>query len=96
MTRTATPALFDLAPRERRITSKELVPVSTARCPNCGSSLRRVTMEEPNMFRHGGYGATRRTITDHCSGDDPDYFLTGGGVEGCHWKLIRSVQEVRP
>lgn len=88
--------LFDVGPTPRRLASTELVPVDTASCPQCGSSLKRVTMEEPVLFRHGGHGATRRTVTDHCTNDDPDYFLTGGGTEACRWSLVRSVQEVRP
>jgi hypothetical protein len=76
--------LFVLDEVERRIGSRALVAVESSECPACGSGLKRVTSDEPVLFRHGGYGATRHSVTDHCT-----------NIE-CHWALQREVTEVKP
>lgn len=53
---------FEVELIPKRTGTTALVAVDTDHCPVCLSSLRRVTSEEPVLFRHGGYGATRRTI----------------------------------
>ena len=76
--------LFDTERKTRRKTTKALVPVDSTSCPRCRSTLRRVVMDEPALFRHGGHGATLRTVTDHCSAGQ------------CHWSMVRSVTESNP
>jgi hypothetical protein len=63
-------ALFDTGPSGELWTgSRALVPWTPGRCPDCaGDELRQVTVAEPTLFRHGGYGATRATTVDVCGG----------------------------
>jgi len=76
------PRLFEPDPKAARPTSSgELVPIDTDRCPVCGMTLERVTIEEAMLFRHGGYGATRRTVRDACR---------------CGWAIVREITEIRP
>jgi len=51
-------------------------------CPECGGPLVSVTAHQPALFRHGGYGATRRTTWTACP--------------HCRWSLEAAVDEVRP
>lgn len=53
-------------------------------CPDCGGPLTAVSVEEDALFVHGGYGATRRTTWDVCSGPQ------------CRWSYERAVDEIRP
>jgi hypothetical protein len=76
--------LFDV-PEKRRIEGcTDLVPLDRERCPDCGSDLGVITLDEPALVRHGGYGATRQTITVHCLNEE------------CRWFLRRSVTETNP
>ena len=61
-------ALFDVGPTGEQWTgSRALVPWTPGRCPDCaGSELRPVTVAEPTLFRHAGYGATRETVVEVC------------------------------
>ena len=59
-----------------------LVVIDPLSCPVCGGALTSVIVEAPMLFRHGGYGATKRTTTVFC--------------EPCRWRLVRDVSEVRP
>ena len=61
-----------------------LVPYERGCCPSCGTVLVEVVAEEPALFYHGGYGATRQTVTAFCTSDR------------CSWWMVRSVSEVRP
>lgn len=63
--------------------STALVPVDTSSCPACGAAAGAVTVLEPQLVRHGGYGATRRTEVAVCS-------------VACGWSRISNVTEVRP
>lgn len=36
-------------------------------CPDCDTELTLQIVDQPAIVRHGGYGATRRTITRHCT-----------------------------
>jgi hypothetical protein len=78
--------LVDVAPVEAWAGSKALVPLEAGVCPACGCATERLTFGEPQMFRHGGYGATRETVVEVCSAP----------VVVCRWSLVRSVTEVRP
>ena len=51
-------------------------------CPSCGEPLDQEQVDQPALVRHGGYGATRRTITRHCS--------------TCGYSLNHVTQETRP
>lgn len=51
-------------------------------CPDCDTTLDDVTVEQPALFVHGGYGATTRTVLTRCP--------------GCGWSLQRERSEVRP
>ena len=79
---------IDRTPR-RKSTTTALVPTSSGVCPECGSQMERRTIDEAVLFRAAGYGATRRTVVDYCTGDRIY-------DEVCRWSLVRSVQEVRP
>jgi hypothetical protein len=59
-----------------------LVTFDPNRCPACGAELVVLEWRQPSLFRHGGYGATRRTRVRRC-------LLDG-------WSLEFSVDEVRP
>ena len=62
--------------------SKELVCIEPGRCPSCGVATVREIVQEQPLLRHGGYGAARRTVTDHCP--------------TCNWWLTSDVSEERP
>lgn len=51
-------------------------------CPNDGTPLRADGMDEPALFLHGGYGATRRTVVLTCP--------------TCAWGITREVGEISP
>lgn len=74
--------LFEAPAVPRRKTSKELVPVDSAYCPECGAVLLEETTGERALLRHGGYGAERVTVRAHCA--------------VCGWTMVREVSEVRP
>ncbi len=59
-----------------------LVVVDPAVCPACTSPTATVTIDEPAIVRHGGYGATRTTTVAFCS--------------DCGWSLVRNVTETNP
>lgn len=76
--------LFDVDARPRRRgTSTELVPVERDRCLDCGGTLHTVTADEPALFRHGGYGATRTSHTVICAAL-------------CGWALTVDTTETNP
>lgn len=78
--------LFDAPLLPRREGSRAVEKIDLTRCPCCGLRTERIVMEEPVLFRHGGYGATRRTVTMVCAAP----------VERCRWSLVVDVTEVRP
>ena len=51
-------------------------------CPTCDAPLTDVTFDQPALLRHGGYGATQRTLLISCS--------------ACGWLLVAERGEVRP
>jgi len=67
-----------------REASVELVAVDPGRCPTCGAPTVREQVQEQPLLRHGGYGAARRTVTEHC--DNPT----------CRWWLTIDISEERP
>lgn len=62
----------------------ELVTIPAHLCPACGAEVELVVFAEPGLVRHGGYGATRRTVIRLCRSP------------GCDWSLVSSVDETRP
>lgn len=61
----------------------DLVHVPLDVCPGCHRcALAESLMAEPVLFRHGGYGATRVSLTLVCP--------------GCNWSLLREVSELHP
>jgi hypothetical protein len=76
------PVLLDVERVVREGTTKELVPVDRTVCPSCKADLNITRMEEPALFFHGGYGATRRTSTVACT--------------DCGWSLTVAVDETNP
>jgi hypothetical protein len=60
--------LFD-APAKARpsTTGRELVPLPTVTCPDCGAATYLVTQDQRALFMHGGYGGTTRTVTRWCA-----------------------------
>lgn len=82
---TERPALFDVGPAERRTKrTKALVALDPGLCPTCGAGVSPITTHQAALLRHGGYGATERTTTLHCS--DP----------GCRWTMQSERTEVNP
>lgn len=61
-----------------------LVTREVGRCPACGEPTEREVMTEEPLLRHGGYGAARRTVTEHCP------------ALACSWFLLSEVAEDRP
>lgn len=74
-------ALFDAPAKDRWTGSKELVRTEVGRCPRCGDAVQREVLEEPALVRHGGYGATRRSVREHCP---------------CGFSLLVEESEVKP
>lgn len=61
----------------------ELIHVPLDRCPSCGEdAIERHIVDAPALFRHGGYGATVRSIELRCP--------------LCLWDLVHTVREIRP
>ena len=58
-----------------------LVVRDPAVCPDCGGGLERLTVGEPPLLRHGGYGALLRTVVRWCR---------------CGYRLVVDRSEVRP
>jgi hypothetical protein len=59
-----------------------VVPIPSAICGTCDQRTHREVVEQPALFTHGGYGATRRTITTWCP--------------ACGWELVTEVSDTRP
>lgn len=51
-------------------------------CPACRRPTEDETVDAPALIRHGGYGATRRTVARHC--------------KHCGWACLVEVSEVNP
>lgn len=58
---------MDFAPKERWTGSRALVRIVEGSCPACGGVTRYETVEQPALLRHGGHGATERTVVASCS-----------------------------
>lgn len=58
------------------------VPLDQTVCPNDGTTLTPDGMDEPALFKHGGYGATRRTVILTC--------------RQCGWGITREISEISP
>jgi len=59
-----------------------IAPFTVGRCPDCDTVLDLVHFDQPAVVRHGGYGATVRTVLRSCP--------------KCGWKLVAERGEVRP
>lgn len=44
-----------------------LVALSPELCPDCGNELMPYQVDQPALFKHGGYGATDRTVLVICA-----------------------------
>jgi len=62
--------------------STALVPVDRRTCPACGSPSSYITLAQPALLRHGGYGEVRITRLRHCW--------------SCDWTLVAGVSSGRP
>ena len=69
--------------RERRHHDgpKAIVHVPAERCPDCGGPSHTQTRDQESMLRHGGYGATERTVIRSCP---------------CGWSMVAETSEVKP
>ncbi len=83
-----TATLFATDPKARWTGSRAVVPLDPSTCPNCGAAVQTVCVEEPTLFRHGGYGATRRTTSRLC--------VRALARQGCRFGLTADVTEVNP
>jgi hypothetical protein len=59
-----------------------MVPLDVAACPDCDTPTATMTVHQPALFHHGGYGATRRTVVIYCP--------------ACWWEVITDISETRP
>lgn len=59
-----------------------LVHVNLTNCPDCGTPLAPIRVEQPALFRHGGYGATSASERTRCP--------------ACGWAITLTVTETRP
>lgn len=76
------PQLFETVRKARWEGSRALVLLDTAVCPLCGAALTEVESFQDALLRHGGYGATTRTVHRFCV--------------PCRWGYDAERQEVRP
>jgi hypothetical protein len=60
----------------------DLVHLDQTICPDDGTRLQAYVMHEPALFKHGGYGATRRTVVLSCP--------------ACGWGITAEVSEISP
>ena len=68
--------------RRRHVGPSEIEHVPTVdRCPRCGATVHEQTIRQDALLRHGGHGATEKTVTRSC---------------GCGWSLTVEVSEERP
>lgn len=74
--------LFDTPKKEHWTGSRALVVLDTLCCPLCGKALEEVESHQDALLRHGGYGATTRTVHRFCL--------------PCRWGYDAERQEVRP
>lgn len=44
----------------------DLVPAPTAQCVECDADVEYLTIAQPALLRHGGYGATEITTSAVC------------------------------
>lgn len=51
-------------------------------CPDCGATLITVTVAQPALVLHGGYGGTLTTTTRHCP--------------ACSYSVHQETTEARP
>lgn len=60
------PRLLDADTPERRSGSTDLVPLDRDTCALCDARLVADESAQPALFRHGGYGETRRGVAMWC------------------------------
>jgi hypothetical protein len=82
-------ALFPLAPKPRWTGSRALVPLDPAACPSCAGMVTTVTVAEPPLFRHAGYGGVRETTSRVC-------VASLRRASRCGWGVTTRVSEVNP
>jgi hypothetical protein len=82
-------ALFPLAPKPRWTGSRALVPLDPAACPSCAGMVTTVTVAEPPLFRHAGYGGVRETTSRVC-------VASLRRESGCRWGMTAVVTEANP
>jgi hypothetical protein len=76
-------ALFEAPRTKRRWTGTvALALLDNTVCLRCSGNIEEMVIEEPQMFRSHGYGATRRTTLRRCV--------------DCTFITVAQVQEVRP
>jgi len=73
--------LLEVEAKERWTGSRALVPFPADACPSCGSAVYTLSVSQPALFRHAGYGADLRSTIRRCL---------------CGWGLEAQRQEVRP
>lgn len=67
--------------RRRHDGPKSIVHIPADTCPDCGGPSRTQTRDQGALIRHGGYGATERTVTRSCP---------------CGWSLTAETSEIKP
>lgn len=76
--------LFEDHRHVQRWTGTTALALCAPGCPACGAPLIQSTVDQPALFVHGGYGATRRTTWAICVSAD------------CRWSHERVIEEIRP
>lgn len=72
---------FDVEQRPAWTGGKALAVLPRDACPECLGPLAEREFGEMALFRHGGYGATRSSVTAWCR---------------CGWTVVRSITEANP
>jgi hypothetical protein len=60
-----TQRLVEVESKPKRTGSRALVRLTA--CPRCSQPLESVTHSMPALFRHGGFGAVRTTVSRYCA-----------------------------
>lgn len=76
--------LFEFLDRAEKWKGGKALAIREPGCPECATPLIAASVTQPALFRHGGYGASKRTTWAICPNTE------------CRWSVEHTVEEVRP
>lgn len=76
--------LFQFLTAAEKWTGGKALAIREPGCPECGTPLIAASVEQPALFCHGGYGATRKTTWAICPNTE------------CRWSVEHVIEEIRP